>query len=395
MTDNEYIKVHQHDDVRQLALQRSPEDIDLKWCLTQIEGYQIAERKLPLWAKTDGIWYPPRLSMEQCSSQHTATYKRQIAERLIPADEREAMTDLTGGLGVDFSYLAPLFRHSTYVEQQPHLVDLAKHNLPLLGLSRTEIANSKEFNLSQRQTLIYVDPSRRDKAGRKTVVLEDCSPNLLELQELWAKQTRYVMVKLSPMLDIAQALRQLHGVTEVHTVSVEGECKELLLVIEPGTTTEPRFFCIDLPNEHVFTCSMSQRNVVPQYGEPSQGCLLFEPNTSLLKAACQDAYALQHGLKKLHPQSNLYVAPYPSSGNYPLAGRSFRLDSWSDFSKSGLRSLLADVKQANLSIRNFPSSVAELRKRLRLLEGGNTYLFATTLTDGRHALLRCSKSVSH
>ena len=395
MTNQDFILAHRHDDVRWLALRRSPEGVDLRWCLQQIEGRQLAEHKLPQWAETEGLWYPPRVSMEQCSSQQTALYKRQLAERLLPADERESMTDLTGGLGVDFSYVAPLFHRATYVEIQSHLVDLARHNLPLLGLAHATIVTPEGLQVRPTEDhrsadLLYIDPSRRDTVGRKTVALADCSPDIIQLQDQWQEGVRYVLVKLSPMLDISEALRQVRNVKEVHVVSVRGECKELLLLIDPQYTAEPTFHCADLPQGEVFRCRQSERTVGIELGELSEGCLLFEPGSCLLKAACQDAYAHRVGLRKLHPMSNLYVVP-SSASSESLSGRMFRVEAWGDFSKRSLSQLLGDLRQANLSVRNFPSSVDTLRKRLRLREGGDTYLFATTLADGRHALLSCAR----
>ena len=233
MNNEEYIQRHREEDVRQLALQKAIDGVNQKWCLQQIEGWQQARRKLPQWAATEGLWFPPKLSMEQCSSEATAMYKRSVAERLIKEDERQSMADLTGGLGVDFSYLAPLFLHGTYVELQPQLVELARHNMPLLGLPNVEITTSDNFTLLDSHfSLLFLDPSRRDFAGRKTVSIEDCTPNVLDKQDELLQHSSWLIVKFSPMLDIREALRKLKNVREVHVVSVGGECKELLFVMK-------------------------------------------------------------------------------------------------------------------------------------------------------------------
>ena len=397
MTNEEFIRLHRLDDVRRLALSRAPEGVDMRWCLQQIEGWQVARRKLPQWAATEGLWYGPRLSMEQCSSEETAQYKRTQMERLMPAeDERASMADLTGGLGVDFSYLAPLFREATYVELQPELVRLARHNMPLLGLPHAAVADASHFApLTAHFSLLFLDPARRDGAGRKTVAIEDCQPNLVEWQDKLLARAKYVMVKLSPMLDIREALRRLRGVSEVHVVSVRGECKELLFVMNGGADGVT-YRCVNLgTDDDVVIMRNGEDEIMSKQEAPlhsltsSPPQFLYEPNASVLKAGVQDVLCRRYGVGKLHPMSHLFV----SAGLVPhFPGRRFRITGWSDFSKSGLKALLGNLRQANLTTRNFPTPVAQLRRQLRLAEGGDTYLFATTLAEGRHALIRCEKA---
>ena len=230
--NDSFILRHRTDDVHRLALEPVPEGVDIKYCLQQIEGWQTALHKLPRWADTEGIIFPPRLSMEQCSSQHTASYKCQVVERLFPEPEsRGRMADLTGGFGVDFSFIAPLFQEAVYVEEQPSLCELARHNLPLLGLPKAKVFTPDEAPTDIDYTLIYLDPSRRNVSGRKVVALEECSPNIVALQDYLLSKAETVLVKLSPMLDISLALKKLKGVREIHTIGVEGECKELLFVL--------------------------------------------------------------------------------------------------------------------------------------------------------------------
>ncbi|MBQ8050435.1 MAG: hypothetical protein IJ197_02505 [Bacteroidaceae bacterium] len=396
MTNEEFIRLHRLDDVRRLALSRAPEGVDMRWCLQQIEGWQVARRKLPQWAATEGLWYGPRLSMEQCSSEETAQYKRTQMERLMPAeDERASMADLTGGLGVDFSYLAPLFREATYVELQPELVRLARHNMPLLGLPHAAVADASHFApLTAHFSLLFLDPARRDGAGRKTVAIEDCQPNLVEWQDKLLARAKYVMVKLSPMLDIREALRRLRGVSEVHVVSVRGECKELLFVMNGGADGVT-YRCVNLgTDDDVVIMRNGEDEIMSKQEAPLHSLtspppqFLYEPNASVLKAGVQDVLCRRYGVGKLHPMSHLFV----SAGLVPhFPGRRFRITGWSDFSKSGLKALLGNLRQANLTTRNFPTPVAQLRRQLRLAEGGDTYLFATTLAEGRHALIRCEK----
>lgn len=398
--DNEaFIHEHLRDDVRLLLLRRAPEGVDLTWCAQQIEGYRTAQRKLPHWAATEGIHYPPRLSMEQCSSWETAQYKRQLLESRLTPDDRIRLVDMTGGLAVDFSAMAPLFHESIYIERLPHLCDLAAHNLPLLGLPRAEVVNTAcpDAALWQRtDTVLFLDPARRDATGQKTVALADCTPNILELQPLWQK-CKLIVVKLSPMLDIASTLRQVEGVSEVHAISVRGECKELLLIIAPGNASMARRIAANLSTDkmgHLQTaCFSKTEGGTPQLAESvlPGGCLLFEPGASLLKTQLQDAFAQENGLAKVHPMSNLFITQEETLVQTLQAhGRIMRLVRQMDFSKKSLRGLRG-MKQANLTLRNFPGTVDALRRQLKLKEGGPDYLFATTMADNSHALLHCHR----
>ena len=412
MTNEAYILQHRDEDVHRLALSKAPDGVDRQWCLQQIEGWQTARHKLPLWAATEGLWYPPRLGMEQCSSQQTAEYKRRVAERLVAAGRRTAMADLTGGLGIDFAALAPLFHRRTYVEVQPHLQELARHNLPLLGLPDANVLSPTDFRLeADHYALLYLDPSRRDSAGRKTVRIEDCTPNLAEWQEGLLAHCQWLMVKFSPMLDIREALRQLQGVREVHVVGVRGECKELLFAMQgrecaaPSDADEapaPVVHCVNLDtDDDLLTTPLAGPQSIPtgQAMETDveqltadvasgQTVYLYEPNASVLKAGVQDALPSRYPVQKLHPMSHLFVSNSLLLG---FPGRCFRIEAVGDFSKQGLRHLVGDLRQANLTVRNFPSDVATLRRRLRLAEGGDVYFFATTLSKGQHSLIRCKK----
>ena len=387
MTNTEFIVQHKTDDVRKLALKKVPEGIDLAFCLQQIEGWQQACKKIPPWAETEGLLYPPRLSMEQCSSEKAALYKKQLVQRILYGEMSE-MVDLTGGFGIDFSYLAPLFQKSIYVERQEQLCRIAQHNFSLLGLQHAEVRNAEaedELKNINNVSLIYVDPARRDDIGRKVVLLEDCQPNVIGLQGDLLKRARVVMLKLSPMLDIQQALRQLQFVREVHVVSVDGECKELLLVIHQRETPF-RYYCLNI-------AGTIQETIVPDVWPSPVVCdeeevFLYEPNASILKAGVQDALCEQYKVEKLHLFSHLFTSD-KLIVDFP--GRVFRIVGRSDFSKQGIKSLLSGIKQANLTVRNFPATVQELRKKLKIAEGGSAYLFATTMNDESHVLFRCEK----
>ena len=411
-----------------------PEGVNRTWVLQQIEGYQLAKKKLPQWAAIydagKDLHFPPRLSLEQCSSEATAKYKAQLLSTLHsnllkttlnskPSTLNSKLTtllDLTGGFGVDFSYLAPHFSRAVYVEQQAVLCDVARHNLPLLGISNAEVINATSEDLlstlnSKLSTIFYLDPARRDSSGNKVFCLEDCTPDITKLQDTLLHIGDTVMVKLSPMLDITQALRQLRNVTDVHVISVKGECKELLIIMRKDNSPHQSitFHCVNLETEEEELTNNPTPNPLKgkesidgdvEYFKSSPwedlggvvkdlgGLFLFEPNASIMKAGLQDAFGERYGLSKLHPNSNLFVGREPIPR---VPARQFRIVDITDFSKAGLKRLLKDISQANLTIRNFPATVQELRKRLKLKEGGSDYLFATTLSDGSHVLIRCIK----
>lgn len=399
MTNEEFIRLHHHDDIRRLALSKTPKEIDLRHCLEQIEGWQIASRKIPSWAEKPDILYPKKISLEQCSSQSTAIYKKQLAERLLPdITQRETFTDLTGGMGVDFSFLAQAFHHSTYIEQQEYLCQLARHNMPILGLTHVHIICGPAADQIEKKpsSLIFLDPARRDNNGKKVFLLEDCTPDVTQLQVRLMEAAPVVMIKLSPMLDIAQAQKSLKHICEVHVLSVQGECKELLLILKRTSEEEGlTYHCAHIGSETVtFRCTEAERNEAPEIlsGDTAlTGAILHEPVSCILKAGTQDALANQCGIRKLHSLSNLFISTTPLSQPFQRLFRSFRITMEGDFSKDSLKRLTSELTQANLTIRNFPSDANSLRKRLKLKEGGNIYLFATTRADGRHVLLRCEK----
>ena len=385
MTNEQFIAQNKDADVHALALAKVPPGIDLHYCLQQIEGRQIAQRKLPSWAKTEGLTYPVKLSLEQCSSEQTALYKQQLVKRLLP-EGRQNMADLTGGFGIDFSFLAQVFDKADYVDQNEQLCEIARHNFPLLGLkdAYVHLMTSEKFTDEMGTfSLIYLDPSRRDANGRKMVALSDCSPDIEALQDTLLSHAPLVVVKLSPMLDIQDSLRRLPSVSEVHVVSVDGECKEVLLVLcrEKGSVT---YHCTNI-SAKTQTFSTDTQNVEPIIA-PCPERYLYEPNASIMKAGVQNALCQPYNIRKLHPFSHLFTSEQLIE-DFP--GRTFVIEDYCGFAKKDLKRLLEGISQCNLTIRNFPSSVAELRKRLKLREGGDYYLFATTLSDGSHALLRC------
>ena len=331
--------------------------------------------------------------MEQCSSEVTARYKTTIVEAF--GGRHEQFADLTGGFGIDCSFLSALFSHATYVERQEMLCEAARHNFPLLGLEHINVCHADGTDYLRDMTStdwLFLDPARRDGHGGKTVAIADCEPDVATLEPLLLEKAEHVLIKLSPMLDLTQALHTLQRVSEAHIVSVGNECKELLLILTRGDMTEPDrvpIRCINLPTDQAafsFTRQEEQDTACPY--APTLRTYLYEPNASLLKAGAFRSLANAYKAEKLHPNSHLYTSDMPLP-DFP--GRMFRIDGWCGFGKKEVKSLLGENRKANITVRNFPATVAELRKRLKLAEGGNIYLFATTLAEGQKVLVRCSK----
>lgn len=445
----DFIRQHQDEDVRQLAFLGSKyPEVDMPFALDQIRGRKMARVKLPRWASLEGIIYPPHISMEQCSSESTALYKAELAARLLglpasssgtemKAENEIEFVDLTGGFGVDFSYIAArLGMKSMYVERQAHLCEAAKENFERLGLKNAIVKNGDGIEvlhsflpkkddaasaddslgiiydqpLSLLKTklglkLIFIDPARRDDAGNKVVSLKDCTPDVTVLQEEMLSKADYVIIKLSPMLDWHRAISELSHVREVHIISVNNECKELLLVLSARNMGDMeassadgevkhagnlRIYCVN--DAQSFVCDeldmeSSPVRIAPPVLEEMQ--YLYEPNASLMKAGCFGVLSGRYDARMLSKNSHLFVSQAPIEA---FPGRSFRIIAVSSFNKKELKRHLSGITKANIATRNFPLSVAELRKRLKLKDGGETYIFATTLSNESHMLVITEKA---
>ena len=383
-----FIEENARADVRSLALQaKKYPQVDMAMAVVQIAGRQIAEAKVPSWYHTEGLLYPKHLSMEQCSSEATAIYKAGLVEG-------DSFADLTGGFGIDCSFLSRKFKQADYVERQAELCELAKHNFPLLGLNIGVHNEDGVEYLKQMQPVdcLFLDPARRDGHGGKTVAIADCEPDVSALEDLLVEKAKKVMVKLSPMLDLSLALKHLKYVREVHIVSVNNECKELLLILQKESAS----LDITIHCEHIVNASEHQSFSFTQEQERTSDCplatevgaYLYEPNASILKAGAYRSLTQTYACKKLHASSHLYTSEQFIE-DFP--GRRFRVEAVSGFGKKELKEFLQGMEKANLTIRNFPSSVADLRKRLKLKEGGEDYVFATTLADESKVMIKCRK----
>ncbi len=355
----DFIRQNEQHDIRELALKLDKEkyrELNIEFVLTQISGRQTAKEKFPACYTNDGIIYPAHLSLEQASSETTANYK----VSLIPEGCR-TFVDLTGGMGVDFVVLSRRFTQSVYVEQDPELCRLASHNFATLGLRGIAIENTSSETFVERMPpadVVFLDPSRRDDAGRKVVRIEECSPDVLVILDVLIAKAKLVMIKFSPML------------------------KELLFLLS-SRIDETVYCAVNLDNggnmETFRFTPEEERNLTIPFAK-TIGKYLYEPNASILKAGAFKSVAQHFAVQKLHVNSHLYT-----SGNRIPAfpGRVFEVQDWFVPNKQNVKSLLSLTQKANIAVRNFPLSVAEIRKKTGLKEGGDVYLFATTVADGQ------------
>ena len=395
-----FIRENANKDIRTLALSGSKyPDVDMPFALDQIAGRQTARKKIPRWAAIDDVVYPPHLSMEQCSSEQTALYKASMVEG-------ETLVDLTGGFGVDFSFMSGGFKKAIYVERQKHLCEIADSNFRVLKLTGVDVVcgdGVEYLETLDHVSWIYLDPARRNEHGGKTYAISDCMPDVTEIKDLLLAKADKVMVKLSPMLDWRKAVDDLGNcVSEVHIVSVDNECKELLLIMQRDVA-ELKVVCVN--NDEVFVFGSSDNTLKPYNLKTSQpnatklstcqlvnlsteSTYLYEPNASIMKAGCFAELERAFGAKQVERNSHLFASEHFIE-DFP--GRKFRVEKVTTLNKKDIKNALDGIVKANITVRNFPMSVEQLRKRLKIKEGGSDYIFATTLMDKSHVLLLCSR----
>lgn len=417
----QFIDEHLQEDVRQLALQKNKyKDKDFEFALRQIQGRQKMRDKLPFLASIPRFVFPPSLALEQCSSEITAKYKRFIITDMFCRDAvchvssgndtdkscRDAachvstgnhriMADLTGGFGIDTLFFSKLFETCHYVEPQQQLCDIMAYNSKLLHLDHIQIHQSTMEDFIQEMEpvdFLYLDPSRRNVQGSRVVSLEDCTPNIVQYKDFLLQKASKVMLKLSPMLDIKRALAQLPETKEIYVLAVNGECKELLLLMDVSAQMPLQYHAVNLwfdGNVMKEVCfdftDEEEQNAVPKF-DSQVGQYLYEPNAAILKAGAFKSLATHFGLNKLHPHTHLYTSDTLIK-DFP--GRIFQVREI--FSYKEAKTALKTLRKANVAVRNFPQSADELKKSLKLGDGGEVYLFGTTLDNGQKVIISCFK----
>lgn len=387
-----FIMAHREEDVRKLAFGNRDAEVDLSMALQQIAGWQTAQKKLPSWAAVEDIIYPPHLNMEQCSSEQTARYKGSLAIGYWPLAVSSSFVDLTGGFGIDFYFMVKGLRtegkgvRAVYVEHNPELCEIARYNFQVLGLEAEVVKDEAEDYLKKMShaDFIYLDPARRDAHGSRTYDIKDCTPNVIELMPLLLEKADTILLKLSPMLDWQKAVKDLKNVHEVHIVSVDNECKELLLVIKQQPCMTLKIVCVN--NDDIFEFSASIHPTVNH--ESLTMNYLYEPNASIMKAGCFKEIEEAFDVSQLSNNSHLFVSDKEIK-KFP--GRQFHIETVTSMNKQELKAALQGIDRANIAVRNFPMSVEALRKKLKLKDGGDVFIFGTTLSDDSHQLFICRK----
>jgi THUMP domain-like/Conserved hypothetical protein 95 len=381
-----FIKTHLNDEVTLLLLQaKKYPNLNIPDLVWQIKARQKAKAKLPEWFDNEDIIFPKMLSVEQCSSEITAKFKANLVQG-------ETLIDLTGGMGVDIAYMSQNFKKAIYVEQNADLCKITKYNFDQLGIENVAFVEENSVNFLETETTnyswIYLDPHRRDDTGSKVFSLQDCEPNFLEIKELMFDKTENILLKASPMLDINLAVSELQNVANIYVVAVENEVKEILFHLQKDYQEEAQYHAVNLPKDSFVFKKSEEKNAVIKIGSPQ--AYLYEPNAAILKAGGFRITAQLFDLQKIALHSHLYTSNVLVE-NFP--GRSFRIEGVCKLDKKEIIKYLSENK-ANITIRNFPLSVKQIREKLKLAEGGNTYLFATTDAQNQKIVIVCKKVVS-
>lgn len=381
----DFIARHESASAEELLLhaQRYPE-IDMAFAVDQIIARRHIKAKLPLWYQNRSLVFPSRIAAEQCSSELTASYKQQLIKG-------ERVCDLTGGLGIDSWYFARKAREVIYVERNPEYCQAAAHNFKTLRAGNIRVINSdcRAIPDSVQTDTFYIDPARRSDTDKRLFALSDCEPNILKLKETLLRQAQRLIIKISPMADLTETIRLLPETVEIHILAVKNECKELLFVLE-NTPQEVRIhtraFYSSGCQEYSF--SLQEEREAPLLLAETPGVYLYEPNAALLKSGAFKSIAIRYEVFKLHKHSHLYTSDTYCK-NFP--GRKFLIRESIPFTGKLLKQLRKTTPQANIAVRNFPMTVEQIRKTTGIADGGETYLFATTLADARRFLFLCEK----
>ena len=378
-----FIANHLNDDPNDLVLKGIPFDKRLhQSVLDQIRSKQKAQSKLPEWFNTEGLYYPPSLNLEQTSSEITARYKASLVSG-------ETLIDITGGFGVDSHYFSKQIKSVAHCELNEDLLTIAKHNAAVLGSGIEFYAGDGIDllkNLDQQFDWIYLDPSRRSGSKQKVFLLADCSPNAKTFKGLFLKYAKRVMIKTSPLLDLKKTLQDLEFVKAIHIVAVNNEVKELLWILERDYNDSVDVISLNLSKNKEQVFQFKFEELQEAYSKTSQPLsYLYEPNAAILKAGAFNLLTDQLEVFKLHQHSHLYS----SESLLEFPGRRFKIENIIPFNKK--RFSKEGIKKANITTRNFPMSVHDIRKKLSIKDGGDIYLFFTTLEDGKKNIIVCSK----
>lgn len=432
----DFIGKHLKDDVGRLALAKFPEGIDREFVIRQVHARQVLSKKLPSWAGNDELFFPKKLSLEQCSSELTAKYKAILSSTKLHettrkedgedscnlvdlnlSDKKRVLVDLTGGMGVDTAFLSDNFDHTFYVEMQEELCEIARHNFKVLNKNITVVNDNAEHFLQDCDDVdcIYLDPARRDEYGRKMVSLHDCSPDVVELHDLLLQKAKRILIKVSPMLDIEMIKKELKDISEIHVVAVRNECKEVLIEIQnlrnsESQKIETQSLCDSEPSIKIFATDLRENWNISFTEDEEQNAqwlladnvrrYIYEPGVACMKAGCFKLLSQRYALDKLHRNSHLYTSDELVS-DFP--GRIFEVVNVVPFDKKAKKAVWesqcledtknnsASHKKASVATRNFPLSAEELKKNLGLGDGSEYYIFGTTMKGEKKVVVLTKK----
>ncbi len=380
-----FIETNSKTSVSNIALSQSPFDgVTASELAQQIDGKQRLEKKIPQWTHTQGIYYPQRRSLEQCSSNSTADYKAD----LITGDK---VLDMTGGMGVDTWAIAKKTKKVVYCEQNKELCEISRHNFRVLGTENITVFNDDALLFLQQTNeqfdTIYIDPARRDAYNRKMVSLTDYQPDVIENMQLLWEHTSHILIKASPMMDISRAITELQYVKEVHVVAVKNECKELLFLLEKNFTGTIQFSAVNLESSHpVFSFTAdAETKAAPSIALPQQ--YIYEPNSAVLKSGAFKLPAVRYNIHKLHRFTHLYTSEQLIP-DFP--GNIYVINHICDYNKKQIKKLLPE-KKANIKCYNFADKPAVLQKRLQIKDGGRLFLFGIKNKDEKYQVLVCKR----
>ncbi|MFD1015156.1 THUMP-like domain-containing protein [Winogradskyella rapida] len=380
----DYINQHLNADPTELLLRGLPfEDIDPKLIIEQIEAKKRCEKKLPTWYKAENIYYPNKLNIEQTSSEQTAAYKAALVSG-------KSLIDVTGGFGVDTYYFSKQIEQVIHCEINTELSARVAHNFKSLDAEHiTCLSTDGVQAVTELKTpldWIYIDPSRRDQSKQKVFLLTDCAPDITVYKTVFLKQSKNVMIKTSPLLDLTATLRDLEHVKEIHIVALQNEVKELLWILERDFTARPHIKTINLlksKHQHFDFNIDEESSSIATYSKPLD--YLYEPNAAALKSGGFHILSQKLKVDKLHQHAHLYT----SNTLLEFPGRRFKIEKVLPYNKKALAK--EKIVKANITTRHFPIPVKDLRKKFKIKDGGEIYLFFTTDTDNSKIVIVCSK----
>ena len=386
----EFVQKHRDEDPTKLLLQKDRyPDVDIAMAAQLIEGKRQASTKWPTLAACNQIIYPPKLNREQSSSEATAKHKLSVVTSMT--HPIVTIADLTGGMGIDTLFLAQTEATTDYVEQDPALCNIMEHNRQMLGKKNItcHCCDSMEWlrNCGKYFSLIFIDPARRDRNGRKVAAFEECSPDILTFRKLLAKHCDTLMVKASPMIDIDLAASQLGNVCDIHVIAVRNECKEVLFICD-GSNKMPTIHCTDIRHDgsvNTLQFTREEESLTQATYCDTVGKYLYEPNAAIMKGGAFKSICLKWGLAKLSRNTHLYTS---SELHKDFPGRIFVVERTIALNKKSLYAAIPE-KRAHVTVRNYPVDAATLQKQTGLVEGGDKHVIACTVGTKKTALL-CS-----